>query len=219
MAQLVGLIRVNEGIVLGADCGTFEIDSNIIKINDAVVALAVDDFKSGASLCGKISSSLGTGGFEEAIGSAVKILTDPKNPFMSKVITLLFAGYDQLGREKDHFVIKFDGTKITSENPLQIDVVFSSDDTLARYLCHKVLTRSMPLEQALTLMAYILMQYNQILQTGRNISLATISEKGFKMLDHDETRQVIHEAEKKSTDIKRGSYDILTKKFNMERRE
>ena len=216
MAQIAGVIRVNEGIVLGADSLSLRIDSNIVKLNDKIAALCVDDFVAGASFCCELAKTASGKAFDDVIADAKKVLETNPEKYVGKILTLIFVGYDEQEAEKPFYIIKFDGQKIANASflPFNLDIAFSVDESLARHIAQKVLTRSMPLDKSVRLMAYILLQYNQILRTGRKISIATLSDNGFKSFNAEEINQVVSETEQIDSNIKRKAYDIFVRNTN-----
>ena len=215
MGIFVGGLQVNDGIVLVSDVVTSEKNEpNIFKINAHNVALLAEDYKSGNDFCEKYLKKFENTDwkFTEIVKHINETLS-ASNDFNGIPIGLAILGYDEDFKSCPIVGFLYDG-----KTPNKLDLskgpsVFSTENTLANYLTSKIYSEFMSMEDAMNLMAYISMQYNMILHTGKGISMATITKNGFKKIDESEIQKIIRICEKADLNLKKDFSDFFLKEM------
>lgn len=177
-------------------------DPNINRVTNRVVGLALDDIQAGSLFFQNLAATSAERGFQEIIAEARRLLQNPSPEFRGHPMSLILAGYD-IHDMPAAIDFVFNGTAIVNEVVLNNIMMFSTDSTLAVYIAGKVHTMNMPLEDAIHLMAYIIIQYNHVLQTGGGMTIATITRGQFNVLSEDNLRSVIARAGESDVGIRR----------------
>ncbi|MDG6918966.1 MAG: hypothetical protein JRN62_05970 [Nitrososphaerota archaeon] len=213
MGTLIGIIRVNDGIVLGSDIATTRNkEPNIVKINATSAALLQGDLAAGKAFSDSTFSKFGAGwgNTAEIVQAAANALGAPVDAVKGHQFSVSIIGYDADFIQIPLTTLQFDGKafKTINEQGL-LWVQFSTDASLGSYIVTKVHTPAMKVGNAVGLMAYIIMQYNLVYGLGRGVNIATITRKGCEILAEDAILPVVEASDASDVRIKKRLYNLF----------
>jgi len=217
MGKFVAAIRVNEGIVVSCDNSTsLEQGKSIFKINEYNSLLLIDDIDAGIKFCKKYLKDFESqeGGFNSISKKIEEKLSKPDDEFKKKLITIALVGYEKYLAPQPFVAFLFDGDTVKK---IKYDLVrpymFSLDNTLGIYITSRTYSRLMSIQDTIRLISYITIQYQNILPLvlGNDLSIATITQKGFKQLTKEEITQTSRTTGLSDLNMKKEFIDLFIK--------
>lgn len=219
MGIYFGLLRVDKGFVIFADTSTDpkrpEL-STVFKINEHNAVILKDDIIAGKLFFQKYLEGVDAAnyGFEEIIDQTTKSLNKKDPEFVGKLLTFTFVGYSKNAKQRTFFDLWFNGDSIVRNYQFHSTekMLFYPEANLGSFLTEKAYSNSMPLQVALDLMGYVILQYSVLFRhagIGEDFVVMTISEEGFKILNKVEIQKLLENAEQMDVAIRKECVDFF----------
>lgn len=213
MGAIVAAITVDEGTVLATEVsGSARSQGNLLQLNDRVAVMLHDSLLDGKEFFEDHLQELKTLDFDELISKAKTLFEEFCKTKKGKAISIHIIGYTNFYEIRPYHLFLFDGAQSRFWE-LAPTFHFYGDDQLGKYFCFKTYTRSLPLDKATELLAYIMTQYNSVYVLKSNsVELVSITDKGFYLLTEDETKPIIKRVQQVHIELRKSCYDLFVKR-------